>query len=393
MNDRKYPELIGVALYSLLSALLSVGFSIILNRVLSVEDRGGFQLFLTNVVTFSVVAFGGVGYAIGIQVRKGRVPGFRRLSCGLAIYSLLWILILSIMINGGGSKVLFLGILLYGLLSIALDVSKIESGLSIYKAINVTQPLLCIMVFMPFLVLGREGDVQTAEGLWLGVCAVVAFSSFYIIYVRLNSKFSGLDRGGLKEFFAAWWRQNLFQVFGVMTVNLDKYLIAWIIGLEALGLYSVFIAIDGLVARFYLMAADYHYSKLWQGEDRVKKIAVLLLIMSVFGYLILILFGEGLIGYIFGGKYLGIFEVIPLLVLSSIVNGMSWLYSQNMLINERQPQLVLRQLISLIMFVLIFMLLKGMGLYGLAWAMLTASVTRLLVSLYFYRKYPCLKIS
>ena len=59
-----------------------------------------------------------------------------------------------------------------------------------------------------------------------------------------------------------------------------------------------------------------------------------------------------------------------------------------MLIQGKQVLLFMSQIISIAVFVSLFYLFKGYQLYGVAYALLGASFTRLIISTIYYFKYP-----
>ena len=97
---------------------------------------------------------------------------------------------------------------------------------------------------------------------------------------------------------------------------------------------------------------------------------------------------EPVITFFFSAKYAEVAPVLIWFIINSIIAGLAWILSQNMLLQGRQILLFTRQFISILVFVVLFYLLKEYQLYGMAYAYLGASLTRLVISIIYFYKYP-----
>ncbi|VTR63511.1 Uncharacterised protein [Actinobacillus pleuropneumoniae] len=78
-------------------------------------------------------------------------------------------------------------------------------------------------------------------------------------------------------------------------------------------------------------------------------------------------------------------------IINSILAGLSWILSQNMLLLGKQVLLFTRQILSIAVFVGLFYLLRDEQLYGVAYAFIGGSLTRLIISIIYYFKYPVIQ--
>ena len=202
---------------------------------------------------------------------------------------------------------------------------------------------------------------------------------------KQKNKFKKIDR---KFFAKTWFKQNLLQIFGATTVSLDKFLIVFFLGNYTLGLYTVCIAFDSLLTRFINILADYYYSGLLNNMNRLKSVLVIMLLMSISAIILVPFVAEPVITFFFSAKYAEVAPVLIWFIINSIIAGLAWILSQNMLLQGRQILLFTRQFISILVFVVLFYLLKEYQLYGMAYAYLGASLTRLVISIIYFYKYP-----
>ncbi|MEZ6814476.1 oligosaccharide flippase family protein [Escherichia coli] len=81
----------------------------------------------------------------------------------------------------------------------------------------------------------------------------------YFIYKVMNENNANDDIPRL-VFIKYYIKQYAMQVFGIVTNNMDKYLIGNFTGISALGLYSTAAAFNTLPLKFYNVLSDYLFS-------------------------------------------------------------------------------------------------------------------------------------
>lgn len=387
-NNRNLIHLIFITLLGMGLTMVS---SFILARLLSVDDRGAHQLFVTSVSYVVTLATGGAGFALALSMRNKQYLGWRNYFIAFLLLTLAVSAIVVIFFNVTAFKILFIvNVLLTAILTITLEKSKIEASLKVYRAISFQQPILLVLVYgLAYLLLGEQPLEIAIYLLTLFSAIQAAACLFYLNRIERNfKKQENLQSINRTFFLKTWIKQNLYQTFGATTTSIDKFLIVALMGNYTLGLYTVCITFDALLTKFINMLTDYYYSGLLNNLNRLKSVLVIIALMSIGAIVLVPLLAEPVIQFFFSEKYIEVAPVLIFFVINSIVAGLSWLLSQNMLIQGKQILLFTRQLISIAVFVSLFYLFKEYQLYGVAYALLGASLTRLVISIIYYFKFP-----
>ncbi|WP_439257800.1 lipopolysaccharide biosynthesis protein [Lonepinella sp. BR2271] len=393
MKNNHFIKLIAITLLSMGLTLVS---SFILARLLSVQDRGLHQLFVTSVSYVTTFATGGVGFAFALSMRNNQYTHWKGY---FLLFLALAVLVANIAVfffNVTDYYGLFmLNVLLTAVLTITLEKSKIDPKMIVYRRLTLQQPILLVLVYGVTYLLFQEQPLQIALYLLTLYSAIQAI--FCLIYLyQIDKDFTqrnqvvSIDR---KFFFTTWFKQNVLQTFGATTASLDKFLVVYFLGHYTLGLYTVCIAFDSLMTKFINMLADYYYSGLLNKLNRIKSVLVVIALISVGALILVPLLAKPVIAFFFSAKYIEVAPVLIWFIVNAIIAGLSWVLSQNMLLFGKQILLFVRQLIAIVVFVVLFYLLRDLQLYGLAYALIGASLTRLLISLIYYFKYPITDMS
>ena len=384
-------NLIHLIIVTLLGMGLTMVSTLILARLLSVDDRGAHQLFITSVSYAVTFATGGVGFSFALSMRNQQYWGWRKYLIVFLLLALIASTIATTFFNITTFHLLFvINVLLTAIITITLEKSKIDESLKIYRAINLQQPIFLVLVYGTAYLFGGEQPLEIVIYLLTLYSIIQSITCLFYLH-KIENKFKkkeNLQPIERKFFLKTWIKQNLYQTFGATTASIDKFLIVALLGHYTLGLYTVCITFDALVTKFINMLTDYYYSGLLNNLNRLKTVLAIIALIS-FGAIILVpLLAEPVIKFFFSAKYIEVAPVLIFFVINSIIAGLSWLFSQNMLIQGKQVLLFMSQIISIAVFVSLFYLFKGYQLYGVAYALLGASFTRLIISTIYYFKYP-----
>ena len=389
-------NLLKLIVVTLLSLILTMVSSFVLARFLSVDDRGLHQLFITSVSYVVTISTGGVGFALAICMRNKQYANWR--------FYLIIFLIISVIVSGIALSlfnitsfyVLFIiNVVLTAILTTTLDKSKIDPKLKIYRILTLQQPILLVSIYgIAYLILGEQ-KLETILYLLTLFSTIQALLCLLYLYkieksFKNNNEIKDIDR---KFFITTWFKQNLLQVFGATTASLDKFLIMYFLGNYTLGLYTVCIAFDSLVTKFVNMLADYYYSGLLNNLNRIKSVLMMVTLISVGAVVLVPLLAEPVVIFFFSHKYAEVAPVLIWFIINSILAGLSWIFSQNMLVKGKQVLLLTRQIIAILVFVILFYLLQQYQLYGIAYAFIGSSLTKLVISIFYYYKYPVTNIA
>ncbi|MDY4280345.1 lipopolysaccharide biosynthesis protein [[Pasteurella] aerogenes] len=384
-------NLVSLILVTLFSTGLTMVSSFLLARLLAVEERGLFQLFVTSVSYAVAIGSGGVGFAFALSMRHQQYQGWRYYFLGFLAFACLVAAIALYFFEVTHFSYLFmLNVVLTAILTITLEKSKIDANLKIYRVISLQQPILAVILYAACYFIGGEQPIAIALYLLTALTIVQAlFCLFYLM--RIERQF--IREHDVKKmdgrFFAKnWIKQNLLQTFGATTVNLDKFLIVSLMGNYTLGLYTVCIAFDALLTKFINMLADYYYSGLLNRMNRIQSVLLLIGFMAISAVIIVPFLAKPVVVFFFSEKYAEVAPILVWFIVNSIIAGLSWVLSQNMLILGKQILLFTRQLISIAVLVVLFYCFREQGLYGVAYALIGASLTRLLISIGYYYKFP-----
>ncbi|MCK3658982.1 hypothetical protein A4G18_09740 [Pasteurellaceae bacterium Pebbles2] len=381
---------------TLLSMVLTMVSSFILARLLSVQDRGLHQLFVTTVSYVVTLSTGGAGFALALSMRNRKYYYWKSYLILFLIFSLILAVISLILFDFTDHHLLFIvNVGLTAILTMSLEKSKIDPKLTVYRKLTLQQPILLVLIYGVAYFYLNEQPLKIALNLLTLYSLIQAISCLFYLYKieqkfteKINENEEKLEKIDRTFFFKTWFKQNLLQSFGATTTSLDKFLIVSFLGNYALGLYTVCIAFDSLLTKFINMLADYYYSGLLNRINRIKSVLVVVALISLSALILVPILAEKVIVFFFSEKYAEVAPMLIWFIVNSILAGLSWVLSQNMLILGKQILLFARQLISIVVFVVLFYMLKEQQLYGLAYALIGASLTRLLISVIYYFKFP-----
>lgn len=374
--------------FSLLSCLLSVLSSIILARILSVEDRGNYQLLLMIVNFIAILSSGGVGFAIVQSIRKGQYKNWERYLSLSLIISLFLAGIACLYYDVISIFILIPLVVLNIFYTYTVELSKAELDLRYYKKLILLQPLLFVVIYsIIYLYLGRTDMDVVTYGL---ICVfLIQFMNCVSIIRKISNTYSEKNLLEINNGFLTktWLKQNLLQVFGFTTANIDKFIISFFLGNYTLGLYSVGMAFELLITRIMSFLVDYYYSGLVNNVNRIRNVLLLTFLISISSVGVALLLSDFVVKTFFGERYLEISPFIVWFVINSILSGFAWILTQNMLILGKQMLVLFRQSMSLVAFVISFIFLKDYELYGIVYSLLISNLVRLSISFYYYRRF------
>lgn len=377
--------------------VLTMVSSFVLARLLSVEDRGLHQLFVTAISYAVTFATAGSGFALALSMRNKQYQHWKS-------YFLLF-LIFAVIIAGLGlllfdftdyPQLFIINVLFTALLTMTLEKVKIDPQLKVYRILTLQQPILLVTVYGLAYLFLNEQPLKIALYLLTAYSLFQALSCLFYLYKtekQFISENSNLEKINKKFFFTTWFKQNVLQIFGATASSIDKFLIVFLLGNYSLGLYTVCIAFDSLVTKFVNMLADYYYAGLLNRLNRLKAVLAVVLLMSIGAVVLVPLLAEPVIGFFFSQKYVEVSAVLIWFILNSILAGLAWVFSQPLLMQGKQVLLFIPQAVSILVFMLLFYFLREQQLYGVAYAFLAGNTVKLLISLFYYFKYPIIEQS
>lgn len=227
----------------------------------------------------------------------------------------------------------------------------------------------------------RASSISVLLGLILSTCFLykeISFSFDYSILKKTLSYSIHLLSAGF-----------LFQ----LTFLIDRFLILQYFSLEAVGVYSIGNKISGFVS-----LATSSFAVAWfpiamkikddvDAKETYKKVHDLYFLLSFVFLSGIFLFRKELI-FIFAPSYNDSYEIISILSLYTIVNASIYLYTLGLHIKDKTSYLTLVSLVSVVVNTLSsLILLKLIGLPGVAWGTLFGTLVWVLIQLYLSNKY------
>lgn len=387
MNLNK--NLVKLFFSTFISTILMLLSSVLLARLLTVEDRGELQLFTTIVSYIATLSFGGVGFAITLAIKNNQYVGWLKyIFISIGIASIISLVVYFIRDISFSYIILVVNIFLTGVILVSTEKSKIDNQLSFYQRISLFSSLISCLVYGG--VVAFYGKL-TLDSVLTIITVVLSLQFLVCLYYLFgfNKQFRmGNGRIDNVFFIKNWLKQNALQSFGATVTNVDKFFIFYFLGEYVLGLYAICIAFDSLVSKFLNMLADYYYSGVLNNINRLKEVMVVVLVGIIATIVIVPVSADFFISMVFGQKYVEISEYLIWFVINSILTGVAWILSQNMLILGKQLLLVMRQIISLLVFIVVFYLSYHEGILGLILSLLSATIVRLIISIFYFYKYP-----
>ena len=154
-NNRHLFTLIVVTILSMGLTMVS---SFVLAHMLSVDDRGTHQLFITTVSYVVTIATGGSGFALALSMRHKQYLHWRRyLLAFLAVAIIVALLAIALFDFTKFEWLFVINVIFTAILTITLEKSKIDPKLKIYRALTLQQPVLLVAIYGgAYLLLGEQ---------------------------------------------------------------------------------------------------------------------------------------------------------------------------------------------------------------------------------------------
>ncbi|VUC77838.1 polysaccharide biosynthesis protein [Raoultella terrigena] len=378
-----------------ISQVLGVGFgnvlftffqAILLTRLLSIDDRGHVQLFIVSSTIFSSFFISGAGNTIAFCIRNGKKKGYVAVLVTLSAILLMGLCLKYIFDNSSQYAVLFIvQVVALCMMQLTVELLKIQASLKYYKIYSFSTPLIFLVITVFVFISENMISADNAIRLTILSNSISSLIGLFFIAKVMNEK----DVEGeisKSEFFQYYIKQYALQLFGIVTNNMDKYLIGNFIGVTALGLYSSAAAFNTLPLKYYNVLSDYLFSGYINKKNNEKIVILTAVIGGGVGCIISFFMSEYLILIAFGERYLSSHVYLPYIIVNVVISGIAWVLTQKALISGNQILIIIRQLLGLSVFAAIFFMSEKYGLWGAIGALITGSIIRLIISILFFVK-------
>ncbi|ERK09460.1 hypothetical protein L579_1243 [Pantoea sp. AS-PWVM4] len=368
------------------SVVVSFLQAVLMTRLLNVDDRGIVQLFIVTTTIFSSFFISGAGNTIAFCIRNNQKKGYEKL-LGLLTSILLLAIVVRLLFESNENRSILFAAQVVSLCFIQLssELLKLQDGLRLYKVYVFVTPFSFFLI-TAFCYITQE-SITASEAIILAVSSNLVGAITGVIFIAQVMKLISINgKIERREFYKYYVKQYLMQVFGVITNNMDKYLIGKYIGITPLGLYSTAAAFNTLPLKFYNTLADYLFSGYIYKKNHDKAVILTAILGGVVGVALSFVLSKMLIVLAFGEKYLSSHEYLPFIILNLSINGLAWILSQKALISGNQLLIIGRQALGFLLFIIIFFYGTEYGLWGAIYALIAGSILRLIISIMFFIK-------
>ena len=220
-NNRHLFTLIVVTILSMGLTMVS---SFVLAHMLSVDDRGTHQLFITTVSYVVTIATGGSGFALALSMRNKQYLHWRRyLLAFLAVAIIVALLAITLFDFTKFEWLFVINVIFTAILTITLEKSKIDPKLKIYRALTLQQPVLLVAIYGGAYLLLGEQPLELVIQLLTVFSLIQGVTCLYYLY-KIERKFKqeneNLEKIDRPFFLKTWVKQNLYQIKNKYYYNL-----------------------------------------------------------------------------------------------------------------------------------------------------------------------------
>lgn len=383
---------------SLLSVVIGFLLSILLARFLGPEARGIYGSILT--VAILVAGFSQLGLAQGYIYQKRTLA-----KSGKALLFKSGLLVLLVAV---GLLVItqqyFLSAQLvdyfYLIVILALvnsfhqyfqNASHIDERLSIYNALKVLLPLITIIAISAFYFFSDQLLVNTAVLILVFSTLIsgVALAAFLFIKEKIAS---GLPQLTLLDIAPYSTKIYGTAAIGIAINSLDKIALLSLGTMVEFGLYSVAFGLSRLISIVPETLSTVVYSR-FAGQDEsllsrvVKQMFAGLFLPLILLCMLLAVIANYLIVFLFGNEYQQAALPFIILLFEAVISSLGWLLAQRFNAAGRPGLVFLRQAISTIPLLVIFIYSFEADLLVLvSSALLVSAIIRLLMTLFIYKR-------
>ncbi|PLS01514.1 lipopolysaccharide biosynthesis protein [Neobacillus cucumis] len=274
----------------------------------------------------------------------------------------------------------------FSLLSVvSLPVLKLRNDYFIFNRLLYLIPLSTLFILMILIVFHLNSPYTFAFAYLMPNVPV----TLYLIFKLLNSykpSFHGLKQN-INNLLSYGVRAYGMDLLNTISQNVNQILIAAYLSASSMGLFVVAFSISKMVNIFQNAIVDVLFPMIAGEENNSvieltsKTTRIAGFIISIFG-LILFILAPFLLKILYGEEFSGALLLLRILIISTILNSISWILSQAFMSLNRPGVVTLLQLFNLILFIPVCMFFaNSLGLNGVGTAFLISSCSRILLVL------------
>lgn len=264
--------------------------------------------------------------------------------------------------------------------------SKALDQFQIYNGLKWNPPLLNVIGLGGLWLLGSLNLLSSAL-VYLFTTIIVLFYCINSLKKHISFQPKGLSRTRAKPLFSYGIKVYGLELLGTLYTQADKIIIISLLSPRDFGLYTVIFSLSRIFNAVQNAISEVIFPKVTGKEPGViiatvsRAFRTSMFIMTVILIPSLVI-GKYLIGLLFGSPFLAESSTFYILSLECIIGGGSWILASSFNAIGRPGMVLIRQIIAITITVSLFFVMAPLfGLTGVALALLTGGMVRLIITL------------
>ncbi|MDO6454345.1 hypothetical protein Q4490_12295 [Neptunomonas phycophila] len=342
----------------LFTVVFGLGYSVLLSRILGVEQRGVFysyQLIALFLITLVVLPLGQSYFESCYKKNDKQIIDLSFFTLFFFSFLVLVFPLCFYVVSNGLSifhaliLVFFQGLALYFLEFFKFSLDK-----------NSYLRFISLQTFFPFLLVSVGfviGFDSTFEYLFLYVVSFLLLLCFLIIallkkYSFTFSIFTSIKFFDVSRFFSLF----IYRSLGAGVTYIDKFFLTYFLDTRALGLIAVCVSLESVSSKFFQIFANVKANDISnKSKINFSSFNVFCALSGIVGIGLTFLFGRFFIDLFFGSDFSDANSYFLIILTISVVNGTSWVFSQRWIQDPEMIRYVyMRQVIGIFIFLVLF---------------------------------------
>jgi O-antigen/teichoic acid export membrane protein len=380
-----------------INLIAGLGYSILLARVLGVEERGivyAYQMPSLFIVSLIFSVFSQPIYE-DYKKRNEDTADFLFIIKCLALCSLLSVITCVIyqllLAKNIELWLLVLITLAQGINIFFMELSKFNKNTSRYILSTAAMPTFLFTVTGVYYYTSASFDSSDAVTAILTAYVCSAFVTLLVISNQIDFSLKVNNQKTVTAFVKRIADMFIFRALGTVAIYIDKMLIITFFPANIIGLVAACMSLESVSSRLYQTLANFQMNKIANRDGQLqsdKSFFIIILLLSITGITFSIIFGELLVTLIFGQAFAQASSYLPVIIATSVINGFAWVVTQSWLLDASYTKVYLRQLLGISVLLLSFTtsIVMEAGIIGLLYSALLSALAKLIYTYVIYQQ-------
>lgn len=354
----------------LLNILFGFGYAVIISRLLGVESRGvvyAYQLPSLFIATIIYSIFSQPIFEYTGKISKGKTTLLP------IVYSLIIATVIACIISylydffsQSSLDLLYFNLLIMtqGINLFFIGLARFNSSKNRYILSSITTPAcLFLVTFSAFLLFGYLDEDLTLTL----IAASYSLSTAAIILTISNQveiSFRRKEHFSIKGFTSRLMSIFIHKSLNVISNYIDKLIIVSFFSSTTVGLIATCMTLESVSSKLYNMMANYQLNNVSNKRAKGRDTKILYLagaLIGLGGVGTAYLFGALIIELMFGTEFADAAQFLWIIIATSVANGITWLISQDWLLQKSYRKIYLRQILGLAVIAIGLLLIQVIG--------------------------------